>query len=72
MLKKHTLLSTLLGAAVCILVTASAAMAQPGGGGPIPGPGGATAVPIDGGISLLVAAGGAYGLKQLRDRRAKK
>ncbi|MFT6855650.1 MAG: hypothetical protein ACJA0X_001624 [Cyclobacteriaceae bacterium] len=27
------------------------------------------ATPIDGGISLLLAAGGAYGLKKLRDHR---
>ncbi|MEO9476596.1 MAG: hypothetical protein ABJG41_13725 [Cyclobacteriaceae bacterium] len=27
------------------------------------------ATPIDGGLSLLLAAGGAYGLKKLRDSR---
>jgi hypothetical protein len=27
------------------------------------------ATPIDGGLSLLLAAGGAYGLKKLRDHR---
>lgn len=27
------------------------------------------ATPIDGGLSLLLAAGGAYGLKKLNDRR---
>lgn len=29
------------------------------------------ATPIDGGLSLLLAAGGAYGLKKLRDNRRK-
>ncbi len=31
--------------------------------------GGPPATPIDGGLSLLLAAGGAYGVKKLRDRR---
>jgi len=44
------------------------AVAQPGSGGPTPGS--TTAVPIDGGASLLLAGGVAYGLKQLRARRA--
>ena len=46
------------------------ALAQgPGSGGPTPGvvP---TAVPIDGGASLLLAGGAAYGLRKLRQRRA--
>ncbi len=29
------------------------------------------ATPIDGGLSLLLAAGGAYGVKKLRDARKK-
>ncbi len=29
------------------------------------------ATPIDGGLSLLLAAGGAYGLKKLNDKRKK-
>lgn len=29
------------------------------------------ATPIDGGLSLLLAAGGAYGIKKLRDSRRK-
>ena len=70
-MKKHTLISTLCGALCGILLTATAAQAQPGSGGPSPGtPAGPTDVPIDGGISLLLAAGGAYGLKRLRQRRA--
>lgn len=31
--------------------------------------GGPPATPIDGGLSLLLAAGGVYGLKKLRDHR---
>lgn len=33
------------------------------------GPGAPPATPIDGGLSLLLAAGGIYGLKKLRDKR---
>jgi len=33
------------------------------------GPGGPPATPIDGGLSLLLAAGGLYGLKKIRDYR---
>jgi hypothetical protein len=52
-----------------LLLAAPAARAQgPGLGGPRPG---ATDVPIDGGASLLLAAGAAYGLKKLRSRRAR-
>ena len=41
----------------------------PGGpGSPTPPP---TAVPLDGGASLLLAGGVAYGLRQLRQRRKK-
>lgn len=35
------------------------------------GPGAPPATPIDGGLSLLLAAGGAYGLKKLRDHNMK-
>lgn len=33
------------------------------------GPGAPPATPIDGGLSLLLAAGGVYGIKKLRDSR---
>lgn len=33
------------------------------------GPGGPPATPIDGGLSLLLAAGGLYGLKKLKNSR---
>lgn len=60
--------SLLSQAALCLLL-ATAAHAQtstpPGSGGPTP----AATVPLDGGASLLLAGGVAYGLKKLRDRR---
>ena len=47
------------------------ASAQPGSGGPGPGtqPPDPTAVPLDGGASLLLAAGVGFGIKRLRQRR---
>lgn len=61
------------GAVACLLLTAGAALAQPGSGGPTPtNPPPADEIPVDGGVSLLLAAGGAYGLKRLRAARAKK
>ncbi len=33
--------------------------------------GGPPATPIDGGLSLLLAAGGVYGMKKIRDARRK-
>ncbi|WP_354585582.1 PID-CTERM protein-sorting domain-containing protein [Hymenobacter sp. UYCo722] len=39
----------------------------PADGGPSPT--GPTAIPLDGGVSLLLAGGLAYGLKHLRNRR---
>ncbi|TGE28170.1 PID-CTERM protein-sorting domain-containing protein [Hymenobacter metallicola] len=51
-------------AVVLLSSLAQPARAQgPGTGGPRPG---ATAAPIDGGASLLLAAGAAYGLRRLR------
>lgn len=71
-MKKALLLRALYATAGCILFTAASALAQPGSGGPGPGtqPPNPTSVPIDGGASLLLAAGGAYGLKRLREMRA--
>ena len=60
---KHFLLP-----AILLLLGGSAAWAQgPGNGGPRPGA--VTDVPLDGGASLLLASGAAYGLKKLRARR---
>jgi hypothetical protein len=36
---------------------------------PVIAQGAPPATPIDGGLSLLLAAGGAYGLKKLKDKR---
>jgi hypothetical protein len=56
--------------AVCAL-TSLPALAQPGSGGPEPAnpPINPTPVPLDGGVSLLLAGGIGYGIKQLRARR---
>lgn len=56
--------------ALCVFLTLPA-VAQPGSGGPGPGTPTAdpTAVPLDGGASLLLAGGVAYGLRQFRARR---
>jgi hypothetical protein len=56
--------------AFCVLLNLSAA-AQPSSGGPGPGTPAAdpTAVPLDGGASLLLAGGVAYGIRQIRARR---
>ncbi len=67
-MKKYTILPTLVGALVAGLLAAAPALAQPGTGGPAPGTPPA-AVPLDGGASLLLASGVAFGLKKLRDRR---
>ena len=57
-------------AGVCLLAGAlTPVLAQgPGSGGPAPGTP-AAEVPLDGGASLLLAAGAAYGLKRLRERK---
>ena len=64
---KSFLSSAALFAAIWAL-NASTALAQPGSGGPTPGAA-PTSIPIDGGVSLLLAGGVAYGLKRLRTRR---
>ena len=70
---KSFLLSKLLPALVLAFALSSVAAAQdeiPGSGGtsPLIPP---TGIPIDGGASLLLAGGVAYGVKKLRDRRRK-
>lgn len=52
------------------VLTSVAAFAQPGSGGPAPDPTDPTAVPLDGGASLLLAGGVAYGLNKLRAARS--
>ena len=66
---KSFLLIRLLPALALLVAVGGAVMAQPGSGGPTPGA--VTAVPVDGGISLLLAGGVAYGLQHLRNRRKK-
>ena len=68
---KSFLLNKFLPSLVLVLAVTAVAVAQ-GTGGPEPGtPPDPTAVPLDGGASLLLASGVAYGLKRLRDRRRK-
>ena len=53
-----------------LLAGTGAARAQaPATGGPTPS--GPTAIPLDGGASLLLAGGIAYGLRRLKQRRQK-
>ncbi|MEX0609559.1 MAG: hypothetical protein WD016_12935 [Balneolaceae bacterium] len=54
----------LLFALTIILITTTAALAQPELLSP------PSQAPIDGGLSILAAAGGAYALKKLRDKKA--
>ena len=56
-------------ASVCLLAGAlTPVLGQPTTGGPTPGTP-PTSVPVDGGASLLLAAGATYGLKRLRDAK---
>lgn len=68
---KAFLLNNLLPSLLLVLAATAVAVAQPGSGGPGPGTIDPTAVPIDGGISLLLAGGVAFGVKHLRNRRRK-
>lgn len=73
-MKKQTFINALCGTAFSVLALAATAVAQPSSGGPGPAPvpsSGPTEVPLDGGASLLLAGGVAYGLKRLRERRTK-
>lgn len=68
---KQFFFTKLLPAFLLAFALSSAAMAQDTPPGPIgaPSPSTPTGVPIDGGASLLLAGGVAYGLKKLRNRR---
>lgn len=61
-MKLKTLLTAVI--LVCAICYAPSLMAQPD-------PGGDPDVPIDGGVSLLIAAGVAYGAKKAYDKRKK-
>jgi MprA protease rhombosortase-interaction domain-containing protein len=52
-----------------LLLVALASQAQPTTGGPAPSTPPPAAVPLDGGASLLLAGGAAYGLRRLRQLR---
>jgi len=58
-----------------VFVTFLGQAQTPGSGGPAPTdpitPTDPTEVPLDGGASLLLASGVAYGLKRLRQRKAR-
>ena len=62
LMKKLFLFALLLG------LTRVASAQAPGSTGPTPQAPDPTAVPLDGGASLLLASGVAYGLKRLRRR----
>ena len=66
-----TLRLVVAAAGVCLLAGGlTPVLAQPNNGGPGPDPDpDPTVTPIDGGASLLLAAGAAYGLKRLRKRK---
>ncbi len=55
---------TFILALTIVLILSALVVAQPGL------PGAPSQAPIDGGLGLLAAAGGAYAYKKLRDRRA--
>ena len=69
---KSFFLFRLLPVLTLIMAVSEIVMAQgdPGSGGPTPGVS-PTAIPLDGGVSLLLAGGVAYGIKHLRNRRKK-
>jgi len=58
-------------AAAFALVTFLGQAQTPSTGGPQPQAPDPTTIPLDGGASLLLAGGVAYGLKRLRQRRAR-
>jgi hypothetical protein len=69
---KSFFLTRLLPALTLILAFDGVVLAQDNtSGGPIPATTPATEVPLDGGASLLLAGGVAYGIKHLRNRRKK-
>lgn len=53
---------------ICIVLVPCLLHAQPGGLGDDPG----VDAPIDGGLSILLAAGAAYGIKKVKDNSKKK
>ena len=75
---KKPQLKTIVGLAVlgALLFFPDSLLAQPGGGPPFGGGGGPgcwppPCIPVDGGLSFLIAAGVAFGGKKLLDMRSK-
>ena len=67
---KSFFLTRLLPAFILLVAVGGAVLAQaPADGGPSPT--GPTAIPLDGGVSLLLAGGVVYGLRHLRKRRTR-
>ncbi len=67
---KSFLLTRVLPLLALVLAFGETVFAQPGSGGPGSNPTvDPTAIPLDGGVSLLLAGGVAYGIKHLRNRR---
>ena len=65
---KSFLLIRILPALILLVAVGGTVLAQtPADGGPAPAA--PTAIPLDGGVSMLLAGGLAYGLKHLRNRR---
>jgi hypothetical protein len=54
----------------CLMLAAVLTTPETGLSQPPPPPSKPTQTPIDGGLGLLAAAGGAYAIKKLRDRRS--
>jgi len=63
--KKTTLfIAAILVVVLCLLILPDLSFSQPP-----PPPSKPTQTPIDGGLGLLAAAGGAYAIKKLRDKK---
>ena len=67
-MNKYLTLTLLTLTLLLVLTGAAKAQGSPPSGGPTPAP---TAIPLDGGASLLLAGGLAYGLRRLKQRRQK-
>jgi hypothetical protein len=61
---------TILAISLLLILTALLVVPELSHAQPPPPPGKPQQTPIDGGLGLLAAAGGAYAIKKLRDRRA--
>jgi hypothetical protein len=62
--KTALLITAILAVVLCLLILPDLSFSQPP-----PPPGKPTQTPIDGGLGLLAAAGGAYAIKKLRDKK---